>query len=724
MAGKAFSVTGDAARDAALNDKTGDASERHDVELQNNLDAVQKANAVSFQNPQVNDLCKRYLQWTVTAAQFETQFNTIIDGDAAIQAVLKWQKITHIWTNILLRLDLQRARWGLEQLVASELTAYASDNNQSHIDAINVAIRAHIKHNQENPKFMKDYEDFLKKTPGSLNKLQQYLKHQWAVMQMQVTNLKMNIDILVKGKSAYQIDNKDRQKGRAYKTGKFLDKLPRWVQTAWFVWVSVGTWLLTGWLGTVAAAAITTGVTASSVGFLNAVKKWTHYTKEQNTHEKDMVTDYRKEQAKLQKRQDQALNGKRYQWKTYKARRQLALYDQTTQENMFISDTMTDTITDLSSKVWTLTPEEQNYLKKNLIQGWARLKYYREIGHNFIASNDKEKIEKDMKRLEKSIILWTGKLGRTLTDIETMQATDDNWVNLTYTTVQKDLKGSYDKSLIQFKRERRRLAAKYGIGTAALSAGMSIGMQYLLGTGVFSGKWTPWVEWQTATLNSHDHFDLGKASILDDSTKSHVYHTASDILKDPRVVDGSTITLNYGAGTDATHVIAGRLTPAVYQAKLTAITDHINSMHLTPATKSGLVSYINNHPREQSWATQNFTNDALHGMRVAEIIETNAQALADAGRTDFIFHLNYDPKLDVVGTGIRNATERVANCTYTVQTPSVPWTDPSSRWKFLQFPVFFNTFEDVDKKEKKEKKQKPPKNIRKMPNNEPMPMAA
>ena len=51
-------------------------------------------------------------------------------------------------------------------------------------------------------------------------------------MKMQATNIKMNIDILVKGKSAYQIDNKDRQKGRAYKTGKFLDKLPRWVQTA------------------------------------------------------------------------------------------------------------------------------------------------------------------------------------------------------------------------------------------------------------------------------------------------------------------------------------------------------------------------------------------------------------------------------------------------------------------------------------------------------------
>ena len=118
-----------------------------------------------------------------------------------------------------------------------------------------------------------------------------------------------------------------------------------------------------------------------------------------------MVTDYRKEQAKLKERQERALNGKRYQWKTYKARRQLALYDQTTQENIFISDTITDSITDLASKVGLLTADEQTYMQKNLIQGWARLKYYREMGHNFLASNDKEKIEKDMNRLEKAIIL-------------------------------------------------------------------------------------------------------------------------------------------------------------------------------------------------------------------------------------------------------------------------------------------------------------------------------
>lgn len=59
---------------------------------------------------------------------------------------------------------------------------------------------------------MKDYEDFLNQTPGSIDKLKQYFKHQNAIMQMKTNNIKMNIDILVKGKAAYQIDNKDRQK--------------------------------------------------------------------------------------------------------------------------------------------------------------------------------------------------------------------------------------------------------------------------------------------------------------------------------------------------------------------------------------------------------------------------------------------------------------------------------------------------------------------------------
>ena len=111
---------------------------------------------------------------------------------------------------------------------------------------INAEITQYIKTFQTNPEFMKDYEDYINNVQGARNKLTTYFKHQSAIMQMQATNIKMNIDILVKGKAAYQIDNKDRQKGRGYKLGNKLDKLPRWVQTIGFVGISVGTGLLTG----------------------------------------------------------------------------------------------------------------------------------------------------------------------------------------------------------------------------------------------------------------------------------------------------------------------------------------------------------------------------------------------------------------------------------------------------------------------------------------------
>jgi hypothetical protein len=42
-----------------------------------------------------------------------------------------------------------------------------------------------------------------------------------------------------------------------------------------------------------------------------------------------------------------------------------------------------------------------------------------------------------------------------------MTATNGLGTNITYNVIQNDLKASYDKSLIQFKRERKNLALKY-----------------------------------------------------------------------------------------------------------------------------------------------------------------------------------------------------------------------------------------------------------------------
>lgn len=700
MAGKAFSDTGDMTKDQALNEKTTDASDRHDFELQHNLDKVAKANKVTLQNPLVNNICKQYLNDTIKEDQFQKQFNAIVDNDANIQAVLKWQKITHIGTNILEKLRQQRAKTALTHEVDKEINLYLVDNNQSHIDTINRLISDHIKYNQKNPDFMKDYEEFLNKTPGAINKLQTYLKHQKSMMQMQNTNVKMNIDILIKGKSAYQIDNKDRQKWLKYKIGNALDKLPRWVQAGWFIGLSVGTGLLTWGLGfgAVAAAAITTGVTATSVGGMNALKKRTHFTKEQNTHEKNVVTDYRNEQKKIAERQNKALNGKRYQWKTYKAKRQLALYDQTTQENIQISNSISDTITDLSSKIGGLDAKEENYMKKNLIQGRVRLRYYRENGHNFLASNEKEQIEKDMKRLEKSLVLWVNKLWKTLTDIETMQATDDLGNNLTYDILKKDLTNSYNKSLIQFKRERRNLAIKYGVATAALSAGMSIGAQYAFSTGIFGGEKVPGVSPSELTTKTHDEFVLGKAELLDSWSRNNIYNTGAKVFWMNHIPDGSTITLDYGAGTNLVPVMPGHLTEAMYNAKIQTVMQNINGLNLDSNNKFTIMRELMQQPWKDTWAWTNFTNDYLQGMRCAETIEQAAKAFADSGKTNLNFNLDFN-------SAVSPTTEKIANASFTLKTPWVPWSW-SARGKLLQFPVFFNTFKDV-KKQEKEKQTTP-----------------
>ena len=61
-----------------------------------------------------------------------------------------------------------------------------------------------------------------------------------------------------------------------------------------------------------------------------------------------------------------ALNGSGR--KKYKAKRQLALYDQTTQENIKLSDQITEYITNLSAKTGPLTADEDNFMRLNLIE--------------------------------------------------------------------------------------------------------------------------------------------------------------------------------------------------------------------------------------------------------------------------------------------------------------------------------------------------------------------
>ena len=703
---------------ATLNEQSQNAADRHGHELLTNMAAVNRITTVH--NPHVDQLCKDYLNGRETDSTFQTKFNAIVAADANIQNALNGQNITHIGTNILLQLKEQKALHvligNLDRELNSYLNTYNTNIQDTHIHNMENFIEKYIKDYQKLPAFKATFEQFLKWDLNARNNLKAYLdSHVKSIIKMQITNLRMNIDILNKWKSAYQIDNKDREKWWKYKLWRLMDKHPWWTaigSIAIWVWL----WLVTAPMSAVAWAAITTWVFGSYVWFTNYIKKWTHHTKEQNTHEKNVVTDYRNEQAKIQNWQNDALNGKGR--KKYKAKRQLALYDQTTQENIKLSNQIAEYITNLSAKSWPLTPKEANeynFMQLNLIEWWARLKYYREMWHNFLASENVDKTEEDMRRLEKAITLWLQKIGKTTNDIETtMTATNGLGTNITYAVIRNDLKASYDKSMIQFKRERKNLALKYGISTAALSIGTALWLQYLTGSGVFAKDipGTPWTPWTPSATSNHpsgtDNFWLWKYDIpwtANYADSGNIYSNTKSLVSSSSIPDWSHAVINYWVGTDGTTVRAWSLWTKVLKAQLKAVEDNINAMSWWTHTAQRDAFLAELGKLKSIW----FTNDNLATMRAAEELEHYAQGIADwmASTWKNIIVDWFNRWLDKSGTLWDNVAERFMTWSIDITTPAIPWTPgtpgiPAKTWGrwIMGVPLFFNTF----------KKRKPNKN--------------
>ena len=666
---------------AALNEQSQNAADRHAHELATGMEAINRITTVN--NPQVDQLCKDYLNGIVTDAQFQTQFNTIVAADTNIQNALNGQNITHIGSNILLRLKEQRDLNDLIGNLDNELGQYIANGNLIHMQNMQSMVELYIRNYQKTPAFMSTFEKFVWGDLNARNKLRWYLAHQKAIMKMQIKNLTMNIDIINRWKSAYQIDNSDRENGWKFKVWKFLDKHP-WGTALGSIALGVWLWAVTAWAGAVAWAAISTGVFGAYVGATNAFKKWTHHTKEQNTHEKNVVTDYRNEQQKIQQWQNDALNGS--WWRKYKAKRQLALYDQTTQENIRLTKQIEEYITNLSSKTWPLTQQEDNFMRCNLIEGWARLKYYREMWHNYLASENVDSTEKDMMRLEKAITLWCQKIGETTNGIETtMTATNGLGTNITYAVLRNDLKASYDKSLIQFKRERRNLALKYGIGTAAASIWASLAVQYALWNWVFSHESPSF----NAAKSTSDNFDLWKANWLTNNIAADTHSVLS------WAPEGSTIKMFYWAGTDATPVIPWRLTPSDLSAKITDVQNYINSLptKAVGSTWPGLTSidkatFLSEVTGLSGWT---WTSWVLQNMRHADSIRQLAEWLSLSWKSWLAtVALAQDPGLNVVWTTTHTLADRVANWYIEISKDAVIW---KKSW-FFWVPLFFNTFKD------------------------------
>ena len=680
----------------AFGDQVENAASRHSRELQNGLKTIdQKAELVSI--PELNLLSRGFIEGSIDEATFQTQFNSLLETNAQIKAAL--EQVKYKGTDILQNLKLEKEQYQLVNELAQTLDTWGN------VDQVSAKIEDFIKKYQQNPDFLQAITSDLDKK--DLNKLKKYFHHQKAVRKIALENLQIKLKVLTGGKSAYQIDNSENEKSRVHKFWKKLDKIPRYLQVPGYAGAGVLLGLAGGplGLGVVGTSILTTSTFAATSGFTNFIKKRTHYTKEHNTHEKNLTHDFDAEQIKIAQWQaDLEKKWAKNRRTRYKAKRQLDLYNNSTQKDIIKTEDFTKDLLWFSTSLRPLTPWDREALTHLLMQGKARLDAYYETGHNFLASSSKEVVESDMLKLHKALQLWAEKLGIAYDDIDNQslisKSEEGENQEISYKHIKEQLLTDYSSANKHFKSQRRRLASKYGIGSAALSAGTAIGMQYMMGTGMFSTESVSHTVSSTSNASSNANFNLWSHQLAEGN---QIHSTVADQFSS--LGDKANVVAHYGAGTDATLVRAGSqaLWESAYQAKVNAVADQIKHLALSPDQKASFLKELTNRPWEMD-RSKAFTNDYLQWDRCAEGLLQMAKGLADSGNQTLIPDLAYDAGRSIAGSTLHSLGERSFNLGLEITTQTVQNQPGSWSTRFVPIVSFFNTFKKNPKSEEKQDK--------------------
>ena len=678
---------------SAFGNAVEQAADRHSREFGIGFGSVDEQEVISI--PEVNELARSFIEGSIDESAFQASFDSLCENDSRLKVAL--EAMSHKGTNILEKLKLERTQYQLVNELAEAL------DRGENTDQVKVKIEQFLRDYQQRPDFLNAIQEDLDKK--DLERLKRYFKHQKAIRSQALKNFEVKLSILTGGKAAYQIDNTDREKGWIYKLGHKLDKLPAWAQVGGMVGIS-GLATLAGGplgLGVVWTSILTTSTVAGTTGFMNFVKKWTHHTKEQNTHEKSLTHSFGREQLrKEQWQKDLTLKGAKNWFKRYHARRQLELYDQTTQQNIEKTSDVSQTLLSFATSLRALSEADKQNFLTFLMRAKARLEAYQNTGHNFLVSDSPELVEQDMNQLYKAILLSCEKLGISYDAIDELDFESPDWdIKQTYDQIYQELFDDYNNATKKFRNERRWLAGKYGVGTAAVSAATAVGLQYMMGTGMFSSEATSQSSEVAKQLATSDHFWLWSHEL---ASGNHIQHSVAEQLKN--LTDaGDKVVIHYGSGTDATLVKAGSLLndPSAYQTKLQSVAHQIQNLDLTSGQKSAFLDELTKKSWELDWSKA-FTNDYLQWDRCAEGLLQVAKGLEASGNTTLIPELSYDAAKSIAWSALHTSSERafVAGMQITDATVSeVTWS--GGTWR-VPITGFANTFKNTKMEENSDKK--------------------
>ena len=146
------------------------------------------------------------------------------------------------------------------------------------------------------------------------------------------------------------------------------------------------------------------------------------------------------------------------------------------------------------------------------MEGKARLDAYYETGHNFLASSSKEVVESDMLKLHKALQLSAEKLGIDYDDIDNQillsKSEEGEDQEVSYKHIKEQLLTDYSSANKAFRTRRRNLASTYGAVSGVVSMLTSLGMQYMMGTGIASTESVSHTVSSTSNASSNANFNL------------------------------------------------------------------------------------------------------------------------------------------------------------------------------------------------------------------------
>ena len=656
--------------DAAVNLELGKGVNRQELE---SFFQGKNAEVVFKDIPELNQLSIDFIKGKVSESDFQTQFNTIVKNQSWQERQKNWIKnINYLGTNILEKLKFEKAQLELVNELAERLDQWADTTE------VQTKIEDFLKSYQKNPDFLGKVKADL--AARNITNIKGYFKLQKAKRAMALENLKMELKLFTDKKSAYQIDNSDREKWWIFKRGKKLDKLPRWTQAAGFAGIGALVGLTGGALGlwVVGTSALTTGTFAGMTGFKNFIKKWTHYTKEQNTHEKNMTRNLSNELAKIEKRkQDSLLKGAKNWYRSYRAKRQLNLYNNATQD-FFGTKEISKKLLDFWATLNTPSDTEKAEILNTLVDAKARLGAYYETGHNFLASEDLAHIESDMNELHMAIDMVCKKLGLKYAEIDSE-------------TTKKNLISDYNNSFSAFKKQRTKLAGKYGAATGIASFLSAWGLQAMMGTGMYSQEAVPWSTISKPNISGKEYFGLGSSDLGNVNTWWGQIHDGVKNAFDG-LGDNATVNIHYGAGTDATQVLpwSKLLDTSAYQDKITDVIREIDTLPLSKDQKLAFIKQLHDEPWKVEWNSKVFTSDILHGQRCAEWLLETARGLAHSG-SKVVPEFSYDSAMNIAGSKIREQSERFFDINMEI-VENIPGKPGSGRSWWIPISRFDNTF--------------------------------